>query len=122
MPEKQFDENLSETERNAWFLEVLQELLRKYKTAKDQDIVQDLLTSYRAMGCNMNLKIPYPDSHLKFFQENLDEASYEHGERFHQDILFVEKWYQGSWTSSIFADYCWTLKTVVPDAEYRPKS
>jgi len=61
------------------------------------------LTSYRAMGCNMSLKIHFLESHLDFFPENLSEVSDEHGERFHQDM---EKWYQGKWTSSKLVDYC----------------
>jgi len=47
-----------------------------------------------------------------FFPENLGEVSDEHGERFHQDILAIEKRYQGNWTSSMLADYCWTLKRM----------
>jgi len=57
-----------------------------------------------------------------FFPENLGEVSDEHGERFHQDILATEKRYQGKWTSSMLADYCWTLKRDVPEAKYRRKS
>jgi len=87
-----------------------------------QDVVQDLLTSYKAMGCNMSLKIHFLESHLKFFPENLGKVSDEHGERFHQDILAIEKQYQGKWTSSMLADYCWTLKRDVPEANYRRKS
>jgi len=51
------------------------------------------LTSYKAMGRNMSLKIHFLGSHLDFFPENLGEVNDEHGERFHQDILAVEKWY-----------------------------
>jgi hypothetical protein len=47
---------------------------------------------------------------LGFFQENLGEVSDVHGERFHQDILAIEKRYQGKWISSTLADYCWTVK------------
>jgi len=53
-----------------------------------------------------------------FFKKNLGEVSDEHGERFHQDIMAMEKQYQGMWTSSMLADYCWTLKRYVPDAKY----
>ena len=84
--------------------------------------MQDLLTSYKAMGCNMSLKIHFLESHLDFFTDNLGEVSDEHGERFHQDILAIEKRYQGKWTSSMLADYCWTLKRDVPEACYRQKS
>jgi len=59
---------------------------------------------------------------LGFFPENLGEVSDEHGERFHQDIMTMEKRYQGKWTSSMLADYCWTLMRAVPDAKYRRKS
>src|SRR5215469_6829882 len=90
-----------------------------HKAANYQNVVQDLLTSYKAMGCNMSLKIHFLESHFDFFPENLGEVSDEHSERFHQDIMAVEKWYQGKWTSSMLADYCWRLKRVVPDAKYR---
>jgi len=74
------------------------------------------------MGCNMSLKIHFLESHLDFFRENLGEVSDEHGEKFHQDILVKEKWYQEKWTSSMLADYCWTLKRDVHVANYRRKS
>ena len=81
--------------------------------------MQDLLNSYKAMGCNLSLKIHLLGSHLDFFPENLCEVSDEHGERFHQDIMAMEKRYQGKWTSCMLADYCWTLKKDVPDVKYR---
>jgi len=87
-----------------------------------QDVVQDLLTSYKAMECNMSVKIHFLESHSDFFPDNLGEVSDEQGERFHQDILAMEKQYQGKWTSSMLADYCQTLKRDVPEANYRRKS
>jgi len=59
------------------------------------------------------------ESHSDFFPENLGEVSDEHSERFHQDIMAVEKQYQGKWTSSIMADYYWTLNRAVSDAKYQ---
>jgi len=70
----------------------------------------------------MSLKIHFLESRLDFFPENLGEISDEHGERFHLDILAMEKRYEGKWTSSMLADYRWTLKKDVPDAKYRQKS
>jgi len=100
MQDKQFDEDLNETERSAWlsFKRIYEDLLGNRKAANYQDIVQGLLTSYKAMGCNMSLKIHFLELHLDFFQEHLGEISDEHGERFHQDIVVVEKRYQGKWT------------------------
>ena len=108
MQEKQFDEDLNETERNSWlsFKRICKDFLGNHKAANYHDVVQDLWTSYKAMGCNMSLKFHFLESHLDFFPENFGEVSDEHGERFHQDIMAMEKRYQGKWTSSMLADYC----------------
>jgi hypothetical protein len=78
--------------------------------------------AYKAMGCNMSLKVHFLDSHLDFFPENLGTVSDERGERFHQDISNKEKQYQGKWGLSVLADYFWTLRTDVPQATYSIKS
>jgi len=67
-------------------------------------------------------QIHFLESHLKFFPEKLGEVSDKQSERFHQDIIAMEKQYQGKWTSSMLADYCWTVKRDVPNAKYRRKS
>jgi len=124
MQGNQFHEYLNETERNTLlsFKRICKDFLGNHKAANYQDVVQDLLTSYKAMGCNMSLKIHLLESHLDFFPENLGAVSDEHGERFHHDIMTMENRYQGKWTSSMLADYCWTLKMDVPDAKYRRNS
>jgi len=53
-----------------------------------------------------------------FFPENLGKVSDKPSEKFHQDVKITEKRYQGKWTSSMLADYCWTLKRDVPDTKY----
>ena len=47
MPDKQFDEDLNETERNAWlsFKRICKDFLGNHKAVNFQDVVQDLLTS-----------------------------------------------------------------------------
>jgi len=76
MQDKQFDEDLNESERNAWlsFKRICKDFLRNHKTINYQDVVQDLLTSFKAMGCNMSLKIHFLESHLDFLPENLGEV------------------------------------------------
>ena len=124
MQDKQFEEDLNGTERNAWlsFKRICKDFLGNHKAANYHDVVQDLLTSYEPMGCNMSLKIHFLESHVDFFPENLGKFSDENGERFHQDIMFTEKRNQGKQTSSRLADYCWKLKRDVPDVKYRRKS
>ena len=48
MQDKQFDEDLNETERNAWlsFKRICKDL-GNHKVANYQDVVQELLTSYK---------------------------------------------------------------------------
>jgi len=120
MQDKQFDEDLNETERNAWlsFKRICKDFLGTHEAANYQDVVQNPLTSYKAMGCNASLKIHFLESHLDFFPENLSKVSDEHDERFNKVILAMEKRYQGKWTSCMLADYCWTLKRNVPEDKY----
>jgi len=71
LQDKQFDEDLNETERNAWlsFKRICKDFLGKHKAANYQDVVRDLLTSYKAVGCNMSLKIHFLESRLVFSQK-----------------------------------------------------
>ena len=61
MHAKQFDEDLNETERNAWlnFKRICKDSLGNHKAANYQDVVKDLLTSSKAMGGNVSLKIHF---------------------------------------------------------------
>jgi hypothetical protein len=94
MQDKQFDDDFNETEKNAWlsFKRICKDFLGNHKPANYQDVVQEKLTLYNAMGCNMSLKIHSLESHLDVFPENFGEVSDEHGERFHQDTMAMVKW------------------------------
>jgi len=101
MQDKEFHEELNETERNSWLSlkRICKDFLGNQKAAKYQDAEKDLLISYKAFGCNMILKIHFLKSHLEFFPENLGEVTDEYGEIFHHDILVMKKRYQDKWTS-----------------------
>ena len=101
-------------QRKGWlsFKRICKDFLGNHKAANYQYILQDL-----GQGCGMQYESENPLSGVTrgfFFPENLGELSDEHGERFHQDIMAMEKRYQGKWNSSMLADYCWTLKRDVP--------
>ncbi|UYV63393.1 hypothetical protein LAZ67_2003945 [Cordylochernes scorpioides] len=91
-----FQNSLNEVEAAAWnsFRNVCKNFLGSDKVENYRDIVNDLLLSYKALGCNMSLKIHFLHSHLDFFPDNLGAVSDEHGERFHQAISSMEKRYQ----------------------------
>ena len=80
-----------------------------------KELIEDMLTLYHKLGCNMSLKIHMLHSHLDFFPNNCGMVSDEHGERFHQEIATMEKRYQGKWSTSMLADYCWTLIRNAPE-------
>ncbi|UYV74404.1 hypothetical protein LAZ67_11003429 [Cordylochernes scorpioides] len=103
--DENFQNSLNEVEAAAWnsFRNVCKNFLGSVKVENYRDIVNDLLLSYKALGCNMSLKIHFPHSHLDFFPDNLGAVSDEHGERFHQDISSMEKRYQGKWSPAMLA-------------------
>ena len=70
MQDKQFDEDLNEAERNAWlsFKRICKNFLGNHKAANYKDVVQDLLASYKAMGCNLSLQIHFLESYLNFIR------------------------------------------------------
>ena len=70
----------------------------------------------------MSLKIHFSHSHLNFSPSNYGDISDEHRKRFHQDIAVMEKRYQGRWSPSILADYCWTLARDQPELSYSRKA
>jgi hypothetical protein len=124
IPDVKFDDQLREVEKPARksLKNLSTNFLGNHKAETYRDMVADFVQSHKAMGCNMSLNVHSLDSHLNFFPENLGAVSDEHGERFHQDSFTMEKQYQGKWSPSMLADYCWTLRTDVPQAKYSRKS
>ena len=112
MHDEKFEELLNPLEKVACqaFKKVTHSFLGNRKAENYHDIVNDLITSYKNLGCNMSLKVHFLHSHLDFFPENLGAVSDEHGEHFHQEISAMEKRYQDKWNPNMLADYCWTIK------------
>ena len=82
---------------------------KNFSNAKDPEykkIIKELLIAYKALGCNMSLKIHFLHSHLDSLPPILGTVSDEQGERFYQEIATMEKRYQGKSTVNIQADYC----------------
>jgi len=103
--DKQFDEDLNETERNAWlsFKGICKDVLGNHKTSKCQDVVQDLVTSYKAMGCNMSLKIHFLESHLDFFSQAISANSVTNTVK----DLIKTFWLWKSGAKAIGPQVCW---------------
>ncbi|GBM36706.1 hypothetical protein AVEN_221970-1 [Araneus ventricosus] len=72
------------------------------------ELVNEMLNSFKYLGCNRNIKVHYLHSHR--FSESLRDTSEEQGGRFHQDIKTMEDHYQGIWDTHMTVGYCWGLK------------
>jgi len=64
--------------------------LRNRRADNYEDLVEELLSPYQKLGCNMSVKIHFLISHLDFFLENCGSVSDEYGEHFHQDVAAME--------------------------------
>jgi hypothetical protein len=53
---------------------------KNHKTENYCDMVADIVQSYKAVGCNVSLKVHFLDSHIDFFPENLGAVNDEHRE------------------------------------------
>ena len=120
----EFEHQLNSKELKAWlaFKWLCENFFGNYKSTSFKTGVQNLLESFQEMKCNMSLKIHFLHSHLDFFPENLGAVSDEQGERFHKDMQMMEKRYQGFWSESMMADYCWMLYRDNPNTVYKRKS
>ena len=95
--DKGFLKKLNPVEKRAWlsFISFCEEFLGNKRSANYIDVVNEFLEAYGEMGCNISIKTHFLDSHLGFFPENLGQLSDEQGERFHQEILAIEKHFEG---------------------------
>ena len=119
-----FINSMNDLEAKAWrsFVSLAANFLGNHRTENYEDLVEELLLSFEALGCRMSVKLHYLHSHLSWFPANLGHMSDEQGERFHQDIATMEERYQGRWDIHMLADYCWCLMRDCPDTTHDRQS
>jgi hypothetical protein len=112
-----FNNLLQGDEKKVWdaFRLVSTNFLGNIRAENYKELIEDMLSLYHKLGCSMSLKIHMLHSHLDFFPYNCGMVSNEHGKHFYQEIAMMEKRYQGKWSTSMFADYCWTLARNAPE-------
>ena len=101
------------------FVQLSKNFLGNHKAENYKDLVGNLLQYYYRLGCNMPLKLHFLHSHLNFRPKNCSDVSDEHGEPIHQEISDMEVRYQGNWSKSMFADYCWMIIRESSSTEYK---
>ena len=124
MRDQTFVQAMNDKEKAAWlsFVDVIKNFLGNKKAGNHEDLVGNMLSAFRHLGCKMSIKVHFLFSHLDKFPDNLEAVSDEQGERFHQDLMAVEERYQGRWGRQMFADYCWSIKCDCPAMVYKRKS
>jgi hypothetical protein len=94
-----------------------------HKAEDYRDKVTDIVQSCKAMWCNMSVNVHFLNSHFDLFPEKSWGSEHKHGERFHRDISIIKKnRYQSDRSPSVVTDYCWTLRTDVPQRTFSRKS
>jgi hypothetical protein len=88
---------------------VCRNFLGNEKSETYSQIVEELISSYSAAGCNISWKFHFLHSYLDLLLESIRTVSDEGGESFHQDISQIEKRYSGKWSRNMSAAYCWRL-------------
>ena len=73
---------------------VMENFLGNHKSENFKKIVADLVKNFGKLGCVMNLKLQFLDSHIDYFPMNLGDYSEKQGERFHHDKKEMERRYQ----------------------------
>ena len=115
----EFENSMNKVEQEAWkaFVMVVKNFLGNNKARNYAQLVNNMLTAFRNLGCSVSVKMHNLFSHMDRFPENLGSMSDELGERFHQNLKEMETMYQGRWDAVMMADYCWNLKRDLPAAE-----
>jgi hypothetical protein len=99
-----FSTKLNAAESIAWdsFENVCRTFLGNERAENYSDIVQELISSYSAMGCNMSLTLDFLHFHLDYFPVNMEAFSDEHGEN---SIRTFPKWKRGTMENGF--QICW---------------
>ena len=77
----EFENSMNEVELEAWkaFVLVVKNFLGNNKSRNFAELVNNMLTAFRNLGCNMSVKMHYLFSHMDRFPENLGSMSDEQG-------------------------------------------
>ena len=118
-----FKTKLDTVEKRAWesYIALCDNFLGNNRSADYVAVVNNFLTAYNDMACNMSIKIHFLHSHLNFFPDNLGQFSDEQGERFHQEMASIEKRIDGKNKINMLANYCWSLKRETDDDQFKEK-
>ena len=78
---------MKENEQQAWkaFKLLVTSFMGNKNDPDYKHIVEDMLETFKILGCKMSLKVNFLYPYLDCFPKNLVAVNEEQGERFHQD-------------------------------------
>ena len=87
---------MTNVEKKAWFFfaEVVSKFLGNTKDSDYQNIVENILACFEALGCRMSLKVHFLHAHVDYFSQNLSDMNEKHDEHFHHGIKIMKTRYQ----------------------------
>ena len=65
---------------------MIKNFLGNKKAENYKDLLEELLSGFEEMGCNMSIKLQHLKSQADKFSQNFGSISEEQRERFHHDI------------------------------------
>lgn len=124
MKDDKFVTQMKPIEVTAWinFKSVVDNFLGNKRSDDAEKMIREMIISYKEIGSRMSVKMHFLNSHFNYFPANCGNYSEEQGERFHQEICEMERRYQGNWSVTMLADYCWGLKRHKPTVSHKRKS
>lgn len=92
-----FKNPMNEVKLEAWkaFVLVVKDFVGNNKARNYAEFVNNMMTAFRNLSCNMSVKMHNLFSHMNWFLENLGSMCDEQGKRFHQNLKEMETRYQG---------------------------
>ena len=90
----EFEISINEEELEAWktFFLVVKNFVSNNEARNYTELVNNMLTAFRNLGCNMSVKIHYLFLHMDLFPENLGSMSDEQGR---DSIRTYKRWRLG---------------------------
>ena len=124
MKDDTFQATLKSKELAAWrsFKAVTDNFLGNKRVDNYQEIVHQLLESFRELSCRMSLKIHFLHQNLDFFLDKMGAVLDEHGKRFHQEISLMEMRYKGRHNPNMMGDFCWFLHGETDVEQHKRKA
>ena len=111
-----FDSFLQVDEKKAWdtFRLVSTNFLGNIRAENYKELIEDILSLYHKLDCDMSLKIHMLHSHLDFFRHNYGMFSDEHGEGFVRKLQRWRKDIKESVPLECWLTIVWTLVRNAP--------